>query len=102
MRTPRPSAKAPATPAVRSAAPDAARPASAKRREIEINAAAERREEALEFRQHLINASNELYLHQMLCAQHGHAFPASLKRAYSAVRAELKRLEAAARSEREA
>ena len=81
--------------------PEAARPGTAQRREIEINAAAERREQALEFRQHLINASNELYLHQMLCEQHGHAFPASLKRAYRAVRAELKRLEAAARCERE-
>ena len=72
---------------------------SAQRREIEINTAARRRERAAEFRQHLINASNELYLHEMLCLQHGLPFPASLRRAHGAIRAELKRLERARQPE---
>jgi hypothetical protein len=60
---------------------------------VEINAA-RRRQEAREFRQHLINASNELYLHEMLCMDHGRPFPPALKRAHASLRAELKRLEA--------
>lgn len=65
---------------------------SVQRREVEINAA-RRRQKALEFRQHLINASNELYLHEMQCLDEGREFPESLRRAHSAVRAELRRLE---------
>jgi hypothetical protein len=61
---------------------------------VEINEPARRREGAREFRQHLVNASNELYLHELMCIQHGRELPPSLKRARASVRAELKRLEA--------
>jgi hypothetical protein len=44
-------------------------------------------------RQHLINASNELYLHELRCVQIGRPVPEALKRAHASVRAELKRLE---------
>src|SRR5687767_9051675 len=53
------------------------------RRMVEVNEPARRRQEAREFRQHLINASNELYLHEMLCEQHDRPFPESLKRAHA-------------------
>lgn len=46
-------------------------------------------------RQHLINASNELYLHELRCIQIGRPVPEALKRAHASVRAELKRLEEA-------
>lgn len=61
---------------------------------IELNEPARRSEQATEFKQHLINASNELYLHEMLCEAHGRPFPPALKRAHSSIRAELRRLEA--------
>ena len=66
---------------------------STHRTEVEINAA-RRRQKASEFRQHLVNASNELYLHEMLCAEHGRPVPPSLRRAHATIRAELKRLSA--------
>jgi hypothetical protein len=44
-------------------------------------------------RQHLINASNELYLHELRSTQAGRAVPDSLKRAHASVKAELRRLE---------
>ncbi len=54
------------------------------RKIIEINEPSRRRQKASEFRQHLTNASNELYLHELLCIQHGYPVPASLKRAMAA------------------
>jgi hypothetical protein len=65
-----------------------------RQRLTELNAA-RRRRRSIELRQHLINASNELYLHEMLCAEHQHPFPPALRRARSSIRAELRRLEAA-------
>ena len=65
---------------------------SVPRREIELNAS-RREREAGEFCQHLINASNELYLYEMLCLEHDRPVPGPLKRAHAAIRAELKRLE---------
>jgi hypothetical protein len=65
----------------------------APRKVMELNEPS-RRARAREFKQHLISASNELYLHEMLCREHGRAFPASLQRAHASIRAELKRLEA--------
>jgi hypothetical protein len=64
------------------------------RKVVELNEPSQRAEKAREFRQHLISASNELYLHEMLCTQQGRPFPESLRRAHASVRAELKRLEA--------
>lgn len=66
---------------------------SALPRVIELNEPARRAERATEFKQHLINASNELYLHEMLCEAHSRPFPPALKRAHSSIRAELKRIE---------
>ena len=63
-------------------------------RVVELNEPARRRDEAREFRQHLVNASGELYLHEQLCLRHGRELPAALKRAHAAIRSELKRLEA--------
>jgi hypothetical protein len=64
---------------------------------IELNepSAAERTEE---LEQHLISASNELYLYELLCLQNGRAVPEAIKRARSAVRAEIKRLQSARRT----
>ncbi len=66
----------------------------APQRVVELNEPARLREEAREFRQHLVNASNELYLHEQLCLRHGRELPSALKRAHGAIRTELKRLEA--------
>ncbi|MFN3651222.1 MAG: hypothetical protein ACK47B_16725 [Armatimonadota bacterium] len=48
-----------------------------------------------EMRQHLISASNELFLYVMLCERHGREVPSAIQRAHASVRAELKRMEAA-------
>lgn len=71
------------------------------RRQIELNEPARRTVSVREFRQHLVSASNELYLHELLCVQQGREVPAPLKRAHAAIRAELKRLEAEAAKEAE-
>lgn len=63
--------------------------------ELEINARTRRKEAAREFRQHLINASNELYLQEQLCLADGQPFPETLRQAHAAIRAELRRLEEA-------
>lgn len=47
--------------------------------------------------QHLISASNELYLYELLSIQDGRPVPEAIKRAHSAVRAEIKRLHSANR-----
>jgi len=47
--------------------------------------------------QHLISASNELYLYELLSIQDGRPVPEAIKRAHSAVRAEIKRLHSATR-----
>ena len=66
----------------------------APQRIVELNEPARKRDEAREFRQHLLNASNELYLHEQLCLRHGRELPQALRRAHGAIRSELKRLEA--------
>lgn len=48
--------------------------------------------------QHLISASNELYLYELLSIQEGRAVPEAIKRAHSAVRAEIKRLHSSRRA----
>lgn len=72
---------------------------AATKRELELNAQARRREAAREFRQHLINASNELYLHEQLCLAQGRECSKALRRAHQTIRAELERLEEAAEEE---
>ena len=67
--------------------------------ELELNARTRRKEAAREFRQHLINASNELYLQEQLCLTDGRPFPESLRQAHAAIRAELRRLEEAEEEE---
>jgi hypothetical protein len=62
-------------------------------REVELNVE-RRRQEAREFRQHLITASNELFLHARRCVEAGRPLPESLRRAHATVRAEIRRLEA--------
>ncbi len=64
-------------------------------RELELNEQTRRRDQDREFREHLINASNELYLHEQLCLQYGRPCPEALTRAHAAIRAELARLEGA-------
>jgi hypothetical protein len=51
------------------------------------------REDLNTLRQHLINASNELYLHELRSTQAGRAVPDAIKRAHASVKAELRRLE---------
>lgn len=45
-------------------------------------------------RQHLINASNEVYLFELTCTQVGREVPEALRRAHASIRAELRRIEA--------
>ena len=45
-------------------------------------------------RQHLITASNELYLYELQSTQNRRPVPEAVRRAHSAVRAELRRVEA--------
>jgi hypothetical protein len=66
------------------------------KREIEINSPG-RVEDETELREHLVSASNELYLFELLCIRQGREVPAGVRRAHAAVRAELKRLEMARR-----
>jgi len=65
---------------------------SAQRRMVELNTAQKGRETE-ELRQHLINASNDLYLYELLCQSAARPVSAALKRAHTTLRAELKRLE---------
>lgn len=64
---------------------------TARAREVELNAARQNPavREALE---HLVSASNELYLHEQRCLELGRAFPESLKRAHASIRAEIRRM----------
>jgi len=41
--------------------------------------------------QHLVNASNELFLYEQRCLREGRPVPEALRRAHRAVRAELRR-----------
>jgi hypothetical protein len=65
-----------------------------KRTPVELNEPA-RPEPSEELREYLLSASNGLYLYELVSAREGCTVPESLKRAHSAVRAELKRMEAA-------
>lgn len=64
------------------------------RREVELNEPARADRKTSELRQHLLNASNELYLFEMKCEAAGRPVPPALKRAHNTVRAELRRIEA--------
>ena len=44
-------------------------------------------------RQHLINASNELYLYELQSTKNNRPIPEAVKRAHTAVKAELRRIE---------
>jgi hypothetical protein len=61
-------------------------------RQVELNEGS-RPGSARELRQHLLNASNELYLHEQRCLRSGRPLPEALRRAHAAVRAELRRIE---------
>lgn len=45
-------------------------------------------------RQHLINASNEIYLFELESQRSGREVPDALRRAHTSIRAELRRIEA--------
>ena len=64
------------------------------RRVLELNEPGRPPEAAHEIRQHLVNASNELYLHELSCIRRGRPIPEALRRARASIRAELRRLEA--------
>ena len=64
------------------------------RREVELNEPARLDRKTSELRQHLLNASNELYLFEMKCQAAGREVPGVLRRAHTSVRAELRRIEA--------
>lgn len=64
------------------------------RRGVELNEPSHPGPKAAELRQHLINASNELYLYTLKCEGQGGVVPPALKRAHTSIRAELRRLEA--------
>jgi len=63
------------------------------RQPLELNEPPRREPGWNELRQHLINASNELYLYDLLCLKQGQECPAALRRAHQAIRSELRRLE---------
>lgn len=64
------------------------------RKTVELNEPTQPQKSPAEFAQHLISASNELYLFELKCIQNGRTVPETLKRAHAALRAELKRLAA--------
>ncbi len=64
------------------------------RQGVELNEPPRREPGAAELRQHLINASNELYLHELECETYGRPVPPALRRAHASIKAELRRLEA--------
>jgi hypothetical protein len=66
-------------------------PVKTQRRPVELNEPA--RESMTELRQHLVSASNELYLHELLSSRTGRPVPEALRRAHASIRAELRRLE---------
>ena len=66
---------------------------STKARIVELNEPSHPKDRPGELRQHLISASNQLYLHELLCIQLGRKVSPSLKRAHASVRAEIRRLE---------
>lgn len=63
------------------------------RRGVELNEPSRRDRKTRELREHLINASNELYLFEMKCEGAGRPVPGVLKRAHVSLRAELRRME---------
>jgi len=65
-----------------------------KRTSVELNEPP-RPERGEELRQYLVSASNGLYLYELVSTQEGCTIPESIRRAHAAVRAELKRMEAA-------
>lgn len=67
-----------------------------KSKTVELNAPS-RPERTEQREQHLLSASNELYLYELLSFQDGHPVPEAIKRAHAAVRAEIKRLHGARR-----
>jgi hypothetical protein len=67
---------------------------TAKQRTVELNEPSAQKDRPAELRQHLLSASNQLYLYELLCIQLGQDPPTAIKRAHATVRAELKRLEA--------
>jgi hypothetical protein len=64
-----------------------------KRTSVELNEPA-RPEPVEELREYLLSASNGLYLYELVCTRHGTTVPDTLKRAHSAIRAEIKRMDA--------
>lgn len=64
---------------------------SDKPKSVELNEPS-RPERTEQREQHLLSASNELYLYELLSTQDGRPVPEAIKRAHSAVRAEIKRL----------
>lgn len=65
----------------------------AKRTPVELNEPTEVAKTE-ELRQYLISASNSLYLFELFSEQENRPVPEALKRAHSALRAEIKRMEA--------
>lgn len=65
-----------------------------KRTPVELNEPA-RPEPSEELWEFLVSASNGLYLYELVSLREGCNVPESIKRAHSAVRAELRRMEAA-------
>lgn len=64
------------------------------RQSVELNEPPRREPGGAELRQHLINASNELYLHELRCETYGRPVTPALRRAHASIKAELRRLDA--------
>ena len=59
---------------------------------VELNEPSRPESQLTELREHLVSASNELYLFEKRSLQCGRAVPSALRRAHTAIRAEMKRV----------
>lgn len=59
---------------------------------VELNEPSRPGSQLTELREHLVSASNELYLFEKRSLECGRTVPAALRRAHTAIRAEMKRV----------
>lgn len=60
---------------------------------VELNEPSRPESRLIELREHLVSASNELYLFEKRSLESGRSVPSALRRAHTAIRAEMKRIQ---------
>jgi hypothetical protein len=60
---------------------------------VELNQPSRPESRLTELREHLVSASNELYLFEKRSLECGRSVPSALRRAHTAIRAEMKRVQ---------